>query len=864
MAANALTEPLRETLALFDDSGTPRTTSELADRLDLGRRSTYDRLERLVERGELETKSVGASARVWWRPRSSADPSWDSGGRSDPEFRSVVDPVEEYAICQLDPSGRVRTWNAGAERITGCATDDALDEHVSTFYAAEGRQTTAPETMLETAAEGGSARTDGRFVRADGSTFWAAVTVDAIRDGEGELEGYVCIVRETTGHREKERELRRQRDLAERLIDAAPVRLLITDADGSVERLNSRARRDLGIDTRESSDPRFVWDAFELYDPDGDPISAGEHPVTIAIETEELVSEAVVRYDDRDGDRRWVTLTASPVFGDDGNVERVVVAGNDVTDRRRTRRRLERQREELEAKLDEAYSRIDDGFFALDDDLRLTLVNRWAGELVGRRSEDLVGERVRDVFDLGPKTSAAFEEAVRTQRPTSVEEYHESFEAWFEHHVYPSETGLSVYFRDVTRRKTRETELKRQHEQLEALNNLHTVVRGITDAVTERSTREEIEHVVCEHLAETESYLFAWIGDVDVTTQTVDCRTEAGVDGYLDGITISVDPDDERSKGPTGRAIAKRETQTTQDIRADTRHDPWRSHIEKYGFRSSAAIPIVHEETVYGVLNVYAERPRAFEGRERDVIGQLGELVGHAIAATERKRALMSDVVVELEFRIRDVFDALDVDGSSAGTISLDHTVPIEDDEYLVYGRATADAIDGLEALVETLPHWVDLTYRTDGDERGFELRLSEPPVLSTVASIGGAVDTAVIEDDDYRMTLHLAPGTDVRTVVDTVQEAYPDAELLTQHQRRIDTSERVRDVLGANLTDRQRAVLEAAYHAGYYEWPRDASGEVVAESLDIAPPTFHQHLRKAHRKVFDSLLSTPIQRPSG
>jgi DNA-binding CsgD family transcriptional regulator len=29
-----------------------------------------------------------------------------------------------------------------------------------------------------------------------------------------------------------------------------------------------------------------------------------------------------------------------------------------------------------------------------------------------------------------------------------------------------------------------------------------------------------------------------------------------------------------------------------------------------------------------------------------------------------------------------------------------------------------------------------------------------------------------------------------------------------------------------------------------------------LAESLDVSPPTFHQHLRKAERKVFESLLS--------
>jgi hypothetical protein len=51
------------------------------------------------------------------------------------------------------------------------------------------------------------------------------------------------------------------------------------------------------------------------------------------------------------------------------------------------------------------------------------------------------------------------------QGTVSFEEYYpEPLDAWFEVRVYPSETGLSVYFRDITERKDRERTL----EQTEA------------------------------------------------------------------------------------------------------------------------------------------------------------------------------------------------------------------------------------------------------------------------------------------------------------------------------------------------------------------------------------------------------------
>jgi predicted DNA binding protein len=55
-------------------------------------------------------------------------------------------------------------------------------------------------------------------------------------------------------------------------------------------------------------------------------------------------------------------------------------------------------------------------------------------------------------------------------------------------------------------------------------------------------------------------------------------------------------------------------------------------------------------------------------------------------------------------------------------------------------------------------------------------------------------------------------------------------------------------------LTERQRTAIELAYFAGFFEWPRVSSGEDIAESMGVSAPTFHQHARKAQRKVFQAL----------
>jgi PAS domain S-box-containing protein len=406
-------------------------------------------------------------------------------------------------------------------------------------------------------------------------------------------------------------------------------------------------------------------------------------------------------------------------------------------------------------------------------------------------------------------------------------------------------------------RAEREAELDRQRREAAALNSLHDVVGDITDAVVEQSEREQIEATVCRRLADAESYSFAWIGDVHASDETVDVRASANLGDYLDDVTISVDPDDERSRGPTGRAFLTNEVQVSRDVPSDPRHDPWRETVDERGVRSSAAVPVVHEDTTYGVLNVYSERRYAFDEQEHEVFARLGEVVGHAIAAAERKRALMSDALVELAFTVRDPFAGVAVDVDDL-TLDLTDVVPVDGDDYLMYGTIGRDDRETMQALADAMPHWSDVSFRERQDGDAFELRSSNAPVLSTVASLGGSVETVRLEDGNMSIRLQLAPSVNVRRAIETVEREFPDAELLRRVQVSRDRTEPfdVRRRLASALTDRQERALTAAYRAGYFEWPRGANGESVAASLDVAPPTFHQHLRKAEKTVLDAILA--------
>jgi PAS domain S-box-containing protein len=131
--------------------------------------------------------------------------------------RLLVVSVRDYGIFVLDPKGHVATWNEGAERIKGYASDEILGRHFSTFYPPEDLATGKPAMELRVAAEVGRFEDEGWRLRKDGSRFWANVVITALRAEDGELVGFAKVTRDLTERRASE--LQRVED-ARRLAEA--------------------------------------------------------------------------------------------------------------------------------------------------------------------------------------------------------------------------------------------------------------------------------------------------------------------------------------------------------------------------------------------------------------------------------------------------------------------------------------------------------------------------------------------------------------------------------------------------------------------------------------------------------------------
>ncbi len=131
-------------------------------------------------------------------------------------FRLMVESVSDCAILQLDPEGRVVSWNSGAQRIKGYHSEEILGQHLSIFYPREAAESGKPGRDLAAAAADGRFDDEGWRVRQDGSTFWANVAITAIRDQGGNLRGFAKLTRDLTESRQVEAELTNAKTAAEK------------------------------------------------------------------------------------------------------------------------------------------------------------------------------------------------------------------------------------------------------------------------------------------------------------------------------------------------------------------------------------------------------------------------------------------------------------------------------------------------------------------------------------------------------------------------------------------------------------------------------------------------------------------------
>ncbi|ELY29955.1 PAS/PAC sensor signal transduction histidine kinase [Natrialba magadii ATCC 43099] len=268
--------------------------------------------------------------------------------------------------------------------------------------------------------------------------------------------GRVEFYDDITDRKRSEGQLKKSQEAFNTLVDTVEEYAIFRlDEDGRIISWNEGAHQIKGYDRDE-----ILGEHFSTFYTDEDrAMNVPERNLQAALETGSAEDEGWrVR---SDGSQFWANVTITPIRAADGTHQGFLKVTRDMTDRRN-------REQELETELQRVFNRVSDALYAVDNEFRFTLVNDRAEELLGYPEADLLGESLWDVFPSAAEIDDvwdAFHTARDEQIPTDYELYYPRLGFWVEANLYPSETGISVYFRDVSERKQREQALEESKQR---------------------------------------------------------------------------------------------------------------------------------------------------------------------------------------------------------------------------------------------------------------------------------------------------------------------------------------------------------------------------------------------------------------
>lgn len=225
------------------------------------------------------------------------------------------------------------------------------------------------------------------------------------------------------------------------------------------------------------------------------------------------------------------------------------------------------------------------------------------------------------------------------------------------------------------------------------------------------------------------------------------------------------------------------------------------------------------------------------------------------MSSTANRRDEQTDSVVEIELTVQnEEYPFVGVSGEERCRVELANIAPRPDAQYAeffnVLGVPPACVMRQTDSY-----DTVETTLLSEYDDGGlFEFVVSGDCPAYRLAELGALPKTVEGVDGRGRIVAEIPSRYDPPAVTEQFLKEYPDFELIAKRTKDTHTPmvtpSTVQQPILDDLTDRQREVLQTAFEMGYYEWPRDCTGEEIADVLGITAATFSEHIFAAERKI--------------
>ena len=393
---------------------------------------------------------------------------------------NILDPV-----ISADNEFKITRWNEAAEKLFEWKSDEVTGKVTNEVLRVEHPYQTREE-ILQAFSKRGYWQGEVIYYTKSGKALNVFVTVSQMKDANGNSTGSLVLARDITDRKNAEIALSRlNAELEERVADRTEA--LRKSEAFNVGILNSLSSHIAVLDS--SGDIVTVnksWKRFAIENGDASLIATGvgnNYYDVCSKSAMENVSDAESAlegikdvFDEKTDsfyleypchsptEKRWFALRVAKF---ENKEPLVVISHQDISQRKKAEKQIEETLDEKNSILES----IGDAFFAVDKKWTVTYWNRVAERDLAMSKTDVVGKNLWDVFtdSIDSISYKKYYRALETGHIVHFEDYYPALNRWYEISAYPSENGLSVFFKDVTEKKIAAEKIKESEYRYRSL-----------------------------------------------------------------------------------------------------------------------------------------------------------------------------------------------------------------------------------------------------------------------------------------------------------------------------------------------------------------------------------------------------------
>ena len=304
---------------------------------------------------------------------------------SETKYRRLIDGIQDYAIYMIGPHGEIRSWNPGAEKITGCSWDDVAGKNISYSFPAEDVTRGRPQELLRLAAANGIYEDQGLRVRKDGTQSLIRSTITASRDPTGILRGFTVISRDLSGTKEADAKYRG-------LMEAAPDAMVVVNQGGEIVLLNVQAEKQFGYRRDE-----LLGQKVTNIIPEGfaERLIADDLRSAEAALTQQIGAGIELTALRKDRSEFPIEIMLSPLESAEGTLVTAAIRNISV------RKAAEKQMAAMEGRYRGLLEAAPDAMVVVNQGGEIVLLNVQAEKQFGYRRDELLGQKVTNIIPVG-------------------------------------------------------------------------------------------------------------------------------------------------------------------------------------------------------------------------------------------------------------------------------------------------------------------------------------------------------------------------------------------------------------------------------------------------------------------------------